>query len=400
MLEALQGIPDPPSAVIEPRLLASYGAMLAAVLLCVLYLYRGRAFIVYWILSWLLTAGALILESRGYSDARLGAVMLGVAQLFSAWSAGLLWLGAHAFPDAPLRWNFPVRMAAISAVWFVAAPLVVPLRAILVTGPTITGFVLAWAAIQYWRLFRWSRFAGAALIVGGLGLLAMSGLFTAGVMIESSTVSSLLNRVLAFNVVTNIFVALGMHLLVFEDMTAELRRANRELAAANEEVRRLAITDALTGCYNRLFFDQIERHELQRHLRYGSPLTVMFVDVNKFKKLNDTLGHETGDAVLRAIGLMLRRQVRSSDYVIRWGGDEFMLLLTCTFAQAEQKAAELKAAFHADPVTASLPGDVGLSIGAAEVERDTITLGEAIRLADERMYLAKFTERTRVAGAP
>jgi diguanylate cyclase (GGDEF)-like protein len=397
MLEALQGIPEPPAAVIEPRLLASYGAMMAAALLCVLYLYRGRAFIVYWILSWVLFAGSLLLDSRGYDDLRLGAVMLGVAQLFAAWAAGLLWLGAHAFPDAPLQWNLPVKVAASSAVWFVAAPLLVPLRAILVTGPTISGFILAWAGIQYLRLFRSSRFAGAGLTGAGLGLLATSNLFAAGVIFESARADPLLNQVLAFNVVTNIFVALGMHLLVFEDMTAELRRTNRDLANANEEVRRLAITDSLTGCYNRLFFEQIERRELQRHLRYGSPLTVMFVDVNKFKKLNDALGHETGDAVLREIGTMLRRQIRRSDYVIRWGGDEFMLLLTCTFAQAQQKAAELKAAFHADPATGNLPGGVGLSIGAAEVEKDTITLGEAIRLADERMYQDKFSNPARLA---
>lgn len=397
MLEALQGIPDPPAAVIEPRLLASYGAWVAAALLCVLYLYRGRAFIVYWILSWTLLALSLLLESRGYDDVRIGAVMLGIAHLFKAWSAGLLWLGAHAFPNAPLRWNLPVRVAAVSAVWFVAAPLLVPLRAILVTGHTISGFILAWAAIQYLRLFRTSGFAGAALTCAALGMFATSNLFAAGVLYETSTAGSLLNQVLAFNVVANIFVALGMHLLVFEDMTAELRHANRELASANEEVRRLAITDSLTGCYNRLFFDQIERRELQRHLRYGSPLTVMFVDVNKFKKLNDTLGHEMGDAVLRGIGTMLRRQVRSSDYVIRWGGDEFMLLLTCTFDQARLKAAELKAAFAADPATANLPGGVGLSIGAAEVETDTITLGEAIRLADERMYEDKFSDPARLA---
>lgn len=381
----------------DALVLGSWGALVAAGLLCVLYIYRGRAFIVYWILSWGLLAGSLVLESRGYDDVRLGAVMLGLAHLFAAWSAGLLWLGAHAFPDAPLRWNLPVRVAAVSAVWFVAAPLLVPLQAILVTGQTIAGFILAWAAIQYFRLFQSSRFAGAALTCAGLGLLATSDLFTAGVVYESPRAGPLLNQVLAFNVVTNTFVALGMHLLVFEDMTAELRRTNRDLARANEEVRRLAITDSLTGCYNRLFFDQIERRELQRHLRYGSPLTVMFVDVNRFKKLNDTLGHETGDAVLRQIGAMLRRQVRSSDYVIRWGGDEFMLLLTCTLAQAHQKAAELKAAFATDPVTGNLPGGVGLSIGAAEVETDTITLGEAIHLADERMYRDKFSDRARLA---
>ena len=397
MLEALQGIPEPAAAVIEPRVLASYGAMLAAGLLGVLYVYRGRAFIVYWILSWLLIAGSLGLMARGYADARLGAVMLGLAELLAAWSAGLLLLAARAFPDAPLRWNAPLKVAALSAVWFLVAPLMVPLRAVLVSGAAIAGFLLAWSATRYFQLFKWTRFAGAALIAGGLVLLAASSLGTALIVVDGAAPGTLLNRILAFNVVTNIFVALGMHLLVFEDMTTELRHANRELAEANETVKRLAITDSLTGCYNRRFFDQIERREIQRHRRYESPLTVMFVDVNHFKRLNDTLGHDTGDAVLRAIGALLRRQIRSSDYVIRWGGDEFMLLLTCTYGQAQQKAAELKAAFHADADTGSVPGGVGLSIGAAEVSADAETLADAIRLADERMYQDKFSTRARFA---
>jgi len=396
MLEALQGIPEPAAAVIEPRLLASYGALVAAGLLGVLYVYRGRAFIVYWILSWMLTAFSLFLLSRGYADARLGGVMLGIAQLVATWSAGLLFLAAQSFPDTPLRWNMPLKAAAASAVWFVAAPLVLPLRVVLISGPAIAGVGLAWSALHYFRLFMWSRFAGAALVGAGLLLLAGTNLGTAAVA-DGVVAGNLLNRVLAVNVIINIFVALGMHLLVFEDMTTELRRTNRELAMANEEVRRLAITDALTGCYNRRFFDQVERREIQRHRRYGSPLSVVFVDVNRFKQLNDTLGHEAGDSVLRAIARILLRQVRSSDYVIRWGGDEFMMLLTCTYAQAERKCAELKAAFHADPATAGLPGGVGLSTGAAEVSKEAETLADAIRLADERMYQDKFANRARVA---
>jgi diguanylate cyclase (GGDEF)-like protein len=269
---------------------------------------------------------------------------------------------------------------------------------VLVSGAAIAGFLLAWGALAYAQLFRQTRHAGCALIAAGLGLLAMSSLALAVLHVEGSITGGLLNRGVAFTAVVNIFVALGMHLLVFEDMTAELRSTNRELAAANEEVRRLAITDALTGCYNRRFFDQIERREIQRHQRYLSPLSVVFVDVNRFKKLNDTLGHDVGDAVLRAIGALLLRHVRTSDYVIRWGGDEFMLMLTCTFEQAGHKADELKAAFAADPDTADLPGGVGLSIGVAQMAADATTLAETIRSADERMYEDKYAARTRRAN--
>jgi diguanylate cyclase (GGDEF)-like protein len=393
-LEALQGIPQPAAALIEPRVLASYGAVLAAALLGVLYIYRGRAFIVYWIVGWLLLAGSLFLASRSYVDPRVGGVMLGLAQLLGIWSAALLLLAAQAFPESPLRWTATVKVAAASAVWFLAAPLAVPLWLVLVTGAVSAGFLLAWAALRYLQLFKRTRHAGAALIGVGMALVSASSLAIAVLIVDDALTGSLLNRALAFSAVINVFVALGMHLLVFEDMTGELRRANRELAAANEEVRRLAITDPLTGCYNRRFFDQIERREIQRHRRYGSPLTVMFVDVNRFKQLNDTLGHEAGDSVLRAIGAMLRTHVRGSDYVIRWGGDEFLLLLTCTMVQAQRKAAELKAAFAAEPATSGLPGGVGLSLGAAQASIDADTLADALRIADERMYDDKHSSRS------
>lgn len=115
----------------------------------------------------------------------------------------------------------------------------------------------------------------------------------------------------------------------------------------------------------------------------------MFVDVNRFKQLNDTHGHDAGDSVLRFLGTILRRLVRRSDYVIRWGGDEFVLLLTCGVAEAEAKAEELKAAFDRELPTAGLPGGVGLSVGVAGVTQDADGLAETIRAADSRMYRDK-----------
>jgi diguanylate cyclase (GGDEF)-like protein len=198
-------------------------------------------------------------------------------------------------------------------------------------------------------------------------------------------------RLSAVTVVTTLFVALGMHILVFEDMTDELRLANRRLAGAHEEVRRLAITDAQTGCHNRRFFDEVERREQERHRRYGTALSVVFIDVNHFKRLNDSLGHDRGDAVLWMIGNLLRGQVRQSDYAIRWGGDEFLLLLSCSEEEARSKAAILKARFDEERTSAALPDYLGLSIGVAPVTPDE-GLRAAIREADGRMYGDKMTE--------
>jgi diguanylate cyclase (GGDEF)-like protein len=402
-LHALENIPAPTPMLVRPRIFAAYGALIAAAMLGILYLYRGRAFIVYWIGSWLMIAGSMTLLARGYPDVRFGSVMLGLAHLLAVWSAGLTLLGAEAFPDAPLRWNVPLRVAAVTAVWFLAAPFLLPLTFVLTTGPTATATFFGWSALRYLRLTTRTRYIGTFLIGAGMALMTVSNAAGAGVVLNLDWGAETFNRLLAFNMVISMFIALGMHVLVFEDMTDELRRTNRSLEAANEEVQRLAITDPLTGCHNRRFFDEIERREMQRHKRYGAPISVVFVDVNHFKQLNDTRGHDTGDAILRMLGTLLRKHVRESDYVIRWGGDEFLLLLTCSLGEAERKAAELKVAFDRARDDANLPVSVGLSVGVAAVPGEAASLTEAIRVADVLMYRNKLDDRGEApppGGAP
>jgi diguanylate cyclase (GGDEF)-like protein len=392
-VDALSGIPPPAPMLIRPRAFAAYGALITAATLVTLYLYRGRAFILYWIGSWLLVAGSLGLVARGYGDVRLGSVMLGLAQLLGLWSAGLLWLGAAAFPNEPLRWTVPLKFAAVTAVWFLAAPLVLPVIAVLAVGPAASTVLLGWAGMRYFRLGRRTGHVGVYVIAVGMVLLSSSSAAAAAVSVNALWDAQAFNELLVFNMIVYLLVALAMHVLVFEDMTDALRRAHGQLAQAHQEVRRLVITDPLTGCHNRRFFEEIERRELQRHRRYGAPLTVVFVDVNHFKRLNDTLGHDVGDQTLKAIGTLLRRHVRESDYVIRWGGDEFVLLLTCVLGEAERKAGDLRAAFERERESTGLPEGIGLSIGVAPVSGDAESLADAIREADSRMYEAKLGER-------
>ena len=132
------------------------------------------------------------------------------------------------------------------------------------------------------------------------------------------------------------FGALGIHLLVFEDMTYELRTTNRRLEAAREELLQAAITDPLTGCHNRRFLEQVMDRELQRHARFKLPLSLLFIDINRFKAVNDSLGHEAGDRVLQYVARFLKRHIREADYVFRWGGDEFLVLITCAGEEARR----------------------------------------------------------------
>jgi diguanylate cyclase (GGDEF)-like protein len=360
-------------------------------MLSLLYLYRGRPFVVYWIGSWLLIAAALGLVSRDYSDPTLRNVLTGAALLFVVAAAGLMRLSVESFPDRMLRWGLRrLNTIAAGALWFLVAPFLVPLPAVIVSGTLIAAALLAWSGSGYLHLARQSRSAGALLIGSGLAIIA-AGHVLVTVMSVVIDAAALQTRLSGITVITTFFVVLGMLLLVFEDMTDELRLANRRLAGANEEVKRLAITDALTGCHNRRFFDEVERRELERHRRYKTPLSVVFIDVNNFKKLNDTIGHDRGDAVLWMIGTLLRGHVRQSDYAIRWGGDEFLLLLSCSEREARAKADRLKIAFEQERTRAALPAFLGLSLGVARVSPDE-GLRAAIREADSQMYGDKLTE--------
>ena len=393
-VDALRSIPAPEPVQIRPRLFVAYGALVAASTLGILYLYRGRAFIVYWIVSWSMVAGSFTLNARGYADVRLGSVMIGLSQLLAVWASALMLLSVEAFSDNDThRWSAPVQAGAATAVWFLAAPFVLPLSSVLYTGPPASAILCAWSSVKFAKLARRTPVVGAFMMSAALAVMAVLNVSDALLTYRADLAVVYANALLGFIIVTSIFIALGMHLLVFEDMTDEIRRTNLALAAANDQVKQLAITDPLTGCHNRRFFEEIERREMERHRRYERPLTVVFVDLVRFKHLNDTFGHDAGDRVLRTLGALLRRHVRQSDYVIRWGGDEFLLLLTCTFSEAVARSAELKAKFSMEREAAGLPPVTGLSIGVAAVALDSESLAAAIRLADIAMYRDKLAER-------
>ena len=169
-------------------------------------------------------------------------------------------------------------------------------------------------------------------------------------------------------------------------MTYELRFANRRLESAQGELRQMVTTDPLTGCRNRRFFDEVIGREIQRHRRYHIPLSMLFIDIDRFKAINDTLGHEAGDRVLQRVAAFLIRNVREADYVFRWGGDEFLILISCGEDEAVHKGEDLQAAFAISTEAAALPRGLGLSVGAAEVTDEITDIMAVVKIADGRMY--------------
>ncbi len=168
--------------------------------------------------------------------------------------------------------------------------------------------------------------------------------------------------------------------------------------------RELSTGDALTGLFNRRFFDDYFETEVERAARYNAPFAVAMVDVDHFKQFNDTYGHATGDRALRYVARVLQRAVRRSDLVARYGGEEFVVVLRETdAAEALERVQEIRRAVEAEPLPvarAAGPAKVTVSIGLASWPTDGRLTGALLQLADHRLFEAKKAGRNRVVGPP
>ena len=381
--------PDP--TVINPRSLAGVAAIVIAALLLLLYVYRRRPFIVWWIGAWMLFAASFLVTRHTFSSVKIEWMVYGGAQFVGILASLVLVVATDAYRHRPrLRRGYGLLLLPI-AIWFVLAPAALGPLSAFAPGHVLIAGALAVAGAAHLLLLREARLIGAAVVGTALLVLAGINLWTAAVVGQPDAPA--IATMMFLTTVVFLVTALGMQLMTFEDMTYELRRTNRRLEVAQDELRHLAITDPLTGCRNRRFFDEIITRELKRHSRYQTPLSLLFVDVDRFKAINDTLGHEVGDQVLRHVAAFLVKNIREADYVFRWGGDEFLVLMTCTASQATNRAVQLQASFAASPETATLPAGVALSVGTVAVPPETTDIMPLIQSADEKMYANKKRRR-------
>jgi diguanylate cyclase (GGDEF)-like protein len=159
-----------------------------------------------------------------------------------------------------------------------------------------------------------------------------------------------------------------------------------------ERTQEESVTDALTGLPNtRFLFPHLTR-EIARASRLNSPMAVLLVDLDRLKHINDNFSHPIGDRALRAVAAVLRGAIRPYDVCVRYGGDEFIVLLSdCGPEQAEAKRVELKRAVEALPFSAGegLPVKLSISAGAAVFPGDGETYDALLQEADSRMYKDK-----------
>ncbi|EKE69596.1 sensor domain-containing diguanylate cyclase [Gallaecimonas xiamenensis] len=169
-----------------------------------------------------------------------------------------------------------------------------------------------------------------------------------------------------------------------------------------EQLRTLSLTDELTGLYNRRHLFQALEDAYQRHQRYQTPCSVLLIDVDHFKQINDNHGHHVGDAVLKRLADLFREKLRVTDLAGRLGGEEFLVLLGDTTLEGAKKAAELLCQAFA---VLDLPGDDGLpfratlSIGVASLGQEDDEVSTLVSRADKAVYRAKHQGRNRVCLA-
>ena len=188
---------------------------------------------------------------------------------------------------------------------------------------------------------------------------------------------------------------------VSESRGAELAKRNREAALLREKLHEQAMRDMLTGLYNRHYVEEWFGLELLRAQRHGRPIAAILLDIDHFKRFNDSFGHEAGDLVLRELAGVLRRFARQSDVASRYGGEEFLVLLPeCPFDAALRKAEQLReeaAKLKLEHNDRAL-GSVTVSIGVAAFPDHAQEAKALLRCADEALYDAKAAGRDRVAG--
>lgn len=206
------------------------------------------------------------------------------------------------------------------------------------------------------------------------------------------------------DLIEEVMEAGAMDYLLKEDLTPRMLehavRYARKLGDTMARLRQLATHDALTGLYNRREFDRIIGEEWQRSMRFGHTFALVMCDIDHFKKINDTHGHQVGDLVLKHVASLLGGQTRTVDRVCRYGGEEFAIIMVETPRKDAHDVMERLFALLAEtpcyvPET-DLTIPVTLSAGVVALPDDATAVAALIAAADSALYTAKNTGRNRV----
>lgn len=382
--------------------------MLSIVFLLLKRLADRKDYFSAWVVGWVFMALSLVMlvpaiangrltqplafnSALGWTVFNITAYMLLRLLALAYLLAGVLQYCRHFSLRPYLGWMLP-GVAAYTGVTLVLAVNALEVAAWLAI-PTV--LVAGYSAWLLWRLPRQRRSFGtrtttAAFLLLALAWLAFLPAFShlavapwhkhTGWRLVITEYNGFIDTLLA------ILLAIGMILILLEDTLREVRSAYRELTSTHEALRRESFIDPLTTALNRRAFEEGYGLEAAR-AAFG---TIVMLDLDDLKPVNDAYGHEAGDRLLRWVTATLRSNLRPTDKLYRWGGDEFLLVLPR--ASAAASVSRLREILDEIPARSVMPDTEplrpGVSIGAAQFSGED-ELEDAIQLADEAMYADK-----------
>jgi len=186
--------------------------------------------------------------------------------------------------------------------------------------------------------------------------------------------------------------------LIIYDVT-DVATNRRQLQAANQQLQRLSSTDRLTGLFNRGHWEEMLRQDYARHRRYDRNAALVMFDIDHFKKINDSYGHQAGDAVIQQTADLVRQCMRDADIAGRYGGEEFVVLLPDTDSEGALTFAErLRQAIEAHEVSYEDHSiRFTVSLGIADLSQPTSGYAQLIERADNALYASKSAGRNQVS---
>jgi len=255
---------------------------------------------------------------------------------------------------------------------------------------------VALMAVTFFHRWLGARTKGYLVIVGGILFLMVpqAASLLKGLMVDEWPRSEVVRYDVLVNALGYLTVCLGIRWWL-----RELRRRRTEMETSQAALRQAAATDALTDLLNRRWMEPFLKRELARARREAKPLAFVMIDLDNFKQINDTHGHQVGDQVLCHVAKTLGRRLRGSDLLIRYGGDEFLAVLPETGPNEAAALANLLRGLLADEPArlGSVEIPIRASFGVAAVDpTETASDREVIHRADEALYEAKRAGRDRV----